>query len=86
VQAIQAGDARNWRWSVRSRSLSGTNTMHASPSVTASDSIGPPRVGRILLIACWLAVVYGVAETVPGVHTSRGLAGGISTINVLGSL
>jgi signal transduction histidine kinase len=85
VQAIQAGDARNWRWSVRSRSLNGTNTMHASPSVTASDSIGPPRVGRILLIACWLAVVYGVAETVPGVRTGRGLATWISTFVFLGS-
>jgi signal transduction histidine kinase len=36
-------------------------------------------------MACWLAVVYGIAETVPRVLTGRGIAAWISTAAFLGT-
>src|SRR5947209_1550668 len=59
--------------------------MNASTMTTPPGSIVPPRVGRVLLIACWLAVVYGMAATVPHVLTARGMAAWISTFVFLGT-
>jgi signal transduction histidine kinase len=59
--------------------------MNASPAMTTPGSIVPPRVGRVLLMACWLTVVFGMAETVPRVLTGRGLAAWISTAAFLGT-
>ena len=59
--------------------------MNVPRTTTTSDPIVPPRVGRVLLIACWLTVVYGTAETVPRVLTGRGFAAWISTVVFLGT-
>ena len=43
-------------------------------------SIVPSRVGRALLIACWLSVVYGMAAVVPHVPSVRGIAAWSATL------
>jgi len=53
--------------------------------MTPPGSILPPRVGRALLIACWLAVVYGMAAAVPHVLSLRGIGAGTSTLIFLGA-
>jgi hypothetical protein len=52
---------------------------------TPAGSIVPPRVGRVLLIVCWLAVVYGTAATVPHLPSARGIAAWLSTFLFLGA-
>jgi signal transduction histidine kinase len=65
--------------------LHSPGSMMASPAVTAPGSIVPLRVGRVLLIACWLAVAYGMAAVVPHVPSLRGIAAWISTLIFLGA-
>jgi signal transduction histidine kinase len=59
--------------------LHSAGSMMASPTATPPGSIVPPRVGRVLVIACWLSVVYGTAAVVPHVASARGIAAWIST-------
>ncbi|HEX6509039.1 MAG TPA: sensor histidine kinase [Chloroflexota bacterium] len=59
--------------------------MTSVPTMTPQGSIVPPRVGRALLIACWLTVVYGMAAAVPHVSSVRGVAAWISTVIFLGA-
>ncbi|HLJ69244.1 MAG TPA: sensor histidine kinase [Chloroflexota bacterium] len=52
---------------------------------TATGSILPSRIGRALLVACWLAVVYGTAAVVPHLALARATAAWIGTVAFLGS-
>ena len=51
----------------------GAGPMTVVPTRGAAGWIVPPRVGRALLIACWLGVLYGTAAVVSHPATLRGI-------------
>ncbi len=54
--------------------------MTATSTRASQDSLVPPRVGRVLLVVCWLAVAYGTAAVVPRLSTLRGAGAWIATV------
>jgi signal transduction histidine kinase len=60
-------------------SLPTPSTMSITRIMSPPDSIVPIRVGRVLLVVCWLAVIYGMAAVVPHVPSVRGIAAWTST-------
>jgi signal transduction histidine kinase len=60
-------------------SLRTLSTVSDTTTMLTPDSIVPPRVGRVLLVVCWLSVAYGMAAVVPHVPSVRGIAAWTST-------
>lgn len=55
-------------------------TMTSLSRISSAGSIVPPRVGRVLLMACWLSVLYGTASVVPHPAGLRGIAAWVSSL------
>lgn len=58
-------------------------TMATALRTTASDSIVPPRVGRVLLAICWLTVAYGTFEADRHPSGIRGVGAWIAALLLL---
>jgi signal transduction histidine kinase len=62
-----------------------SDTMTTPATPMPPDSILPPRVGRVLLLVSWLAVIYGTAAVVPHVPGLHGIGAWICTLVFLGT-
>jgi signal transduction histidine kinase len=63
-----------------SSSLRAIGSMTPSPMTALSDSIVPRRAGRVLLVCCWLVVIYGTVAAVPLPARPREIVAWVATV------